>query len=169
MNNLLNRKEKVAIFIYILEKKKVPMSEEEYSAPASPQEFLKTGTYLYCYCPHCHKSFNKKDMAIFLVVNPDGEKGQIKLSPYLNVFKRESTIYLSEGQEVRDFLCPHCEKSLIVSDRKCEICGAKAAKILIAALTKIVPFYICMRVNCHWHGLTKEDENTIHLDESKEW
>ena len=66
-------------------------------------------------------------------------------------------------------ICPHCKKSLIVSDEKCKICGSSVARILIAALTKIVPLYICMKVGCHYHGLSVEDEKIIQLDNSTEW
>ena len=43
------------------------------------------------------------------------------------------------------------------------------AKILIAALTKIVPIYLCTKVGCHWHGLSEENERIIQLDDCKDW
>ena len=154
------------------------MTNEEYSAPESKKEILKSGTYLHCYCPHCNQGLNKDGHLVFIVEGQDGEKGILKLSPYLNVFARESTIYVKEGGQAKDLICPHCDTSLVVEDKTCEEvkdcehgenCSVPAARILIAALTKIIPFYICMRVNCHWHGLSDEDEKLIHLDESKEW
>jgi len=145
------------------------MTDEDYSAPASEIEMLKSGTYMNCYCPHCQQTFNEGDTAIFGVVNQEGKRGRVNLSPYLNVFKRESTIYLPEEQEASDLFCTHCGKSLVVSDERCELCNGRVARILTNALTRTVPFYICMKVGCHWHGLSEKDEKLIDLDDSNEW
>ncbi len=152
-------------------------SDDEYSAPESRVELLKSGTRINCYCPHCMELLNTNEHVEFIVVNAQGEKGTLKLSPFLNVFKRESTIYLKGGEASQDLLCPHCKESLVVhpdevrwaKHEDCPNCQVPTAKILIEALSRKVPFYICMRVNCHWHGLSDKNEELIHLDDSKEW
>ncbi len=150
-------------------KAKKPKKINSYSEPESTVEIIKSGTYLNMYCPHCRKTLNRGEYAVFKVINPEGEEGEVKLSPYLNVYTRESTISLPEGQEVKDILCPNCGKSLICTEKRCDACGSRVAKVLVAALTQIVEFYICTRVGCHWHGLSEEDEDTIRLDDSLEW
>ena len=153
------------------------MNEERYTAPESRKELIKSGTFLNCYCPHCKHSLNSGEEVVFIVVNAKGERGELKLSPYLNVFKKESTIYLKKGEQTKDLICPHCQTSLVVpmedskekKEDKCHDCDVPAARILVAAVSRIVSFYICLRVNCHWHGLTEKDETSINLDESKEW
>jgi len=145
------------------------MSPTNTNGQQAKGEVLKSGTYLNCYCPHCNKSFNHGEYVEFIIENQQGEKGNVKLSPYLNVFTRESSISLPEGENAKDLSCPNCRNSLIATDRTCDNCGKPVALILVAALTKIIPFYVCLQVGSHWHGLSKEDEETIHLDESEEW
>ncbi|NIA23496.1 MAG: hypothetical protein GWP03_05000, partial [Proteobacteria bacterium] len=47
-------------------------------------KYIKYGSYLHIYCPHCHKSLNveKKDQKYILVkAKFKGQEGEIKLSP----------------------------------------------------------------------------------------
>jgi hypothetical protein len=145
------------------------MRSDIYSAPESKTELIKCGTFLKCYCPHCNLSLTQGEDAVFDVVNNEGETGEVRLSPYLCIFNRRSTISLPEGQTVKDIICPYCQKSLLDPDDECAHCGTPVARILIAALTKIIPFHICTMVGCHWHGLSDEDENTIRLDDCNDW
>lgn len=145
------------------------MPNEKYVAPLSKKEFLECGTYLKCYCPKCNLSLNQGDTAVFDIINEKGEAGQVRLSPYLCVFSRRSTISLPEGHKVKDLICPYCESTLIVENEDCGYCGSPVAKILIAALTKIIPFKVCTKVGCHWHGLSEADERLIQLDDCREW
>lgn len=145
------------------------MKSESYSAPESKRELIECGTYLKCYCPHCNLTLNQGDSAVFDIKNSRGELGEVRLSPYLCIFSRRSSISLPEGQLVKDIICPYCQKSLIVPNMECANCKTPVAKILIAALTKIVPLHICTKVGCHWHGLSEEDEKTIQLDDCKDW
>lgn len=145
------------------------MKSQVYSAPESEKELIKCGTYLKCYCPKCLLSLNQGEHAVFDIVNSKGETGEVRLSPYLCIFSRRSTISLPEGQAIKDILCPYCEESLIVDKMDCESCGQRVAKIMVAALTKIVPLYVCTKIGCHWHGLSEEDERTIQLDDCSDW
>ncbi len=128
-------------------------------------QYIKYGSYLHVYCPHCNKTLNveKKDEKYILVnVKYKGKDGHIKLSPYLNVFEIESDLDLKEGDIVDDMICPHCKTSLIVKEKTCETCKEeKVAKFIVSAFSKLIPFYICARYGCKWHGLTKRDEKQI--------
>ncbi len=129
-------------------------------------KYLKFKTYLSTYCPHCNKSFNVKDkehdhlMFKGLFKSSDME---LKLSPYLDVFEVESSVEVSQGEVLEDLICPGCKQSLVDHDTHCAECGSQVAKITISAYAKLLPFYICLKHGCEWHGLTKADERTIKL------
>jgi len=53
------------------------------------KEIISKGTYLYTYCPHCKHTLIKDNMIELAIINKDGEKGILRLSPYLNVFSHE--------------------------------------------------------------------------------
>ncbi len=130
-------------------------------------KYIKYGSYLHIYCPHCHKSLNveKKEQKYILVkAKFKGQEGEIRLSPYLNIFETETNLSLKEGDIVDDMMCPHCGKSLLVDDHPCEECGApKVAEFIVSAFSKLIPFYICTRYGCKWHGLSKRDEQLIKI------
>lgn len=132
------------------------------------KEIIKNGTYLYAYCPHCKKALIKDDMIELDVVNPNDEEGKLNISPYFNVFQHKSTIRLRPDQAVKDIKCPHCHKSIIVKE-KCPDDEFPAAKITVTSYSKMVDFYFCTKPGCKWHGLSKEDEEIIQLEDNKEW
>jgi glutamate synthase (NADPH) small chain len=128
--------------------------------------YLKFKTYLNTYCPHCRNSFNveKKEVrqlefkAIY-----QGNEMDLNLSPYLDVFDVETSLPIEEGDVIDDLICPHCNNSLINHDMKCGECGSEVAEVTISALSRLIPFFICTRHGCEWHGLTKRDERHIKL------
>jgi glutamate synthase (NADPH/NADH) small chain len=129
-------------------------------------KYLKFKTYLNTYCPHCHQSFNveKKDLKQ-LVFNGvyKGQPLDLILSPYLDVFESESSVPIDIGDRLEDLLCPYCKKSLTIKEIICGECGSTVAQVIISALSKLIPFYICLKKDCEWHGLTKADERRIKL------
>lgn len=153
------------------EEKEAHKHMEEFKEKEKPKEelkeIIKTGTFLYAYCPHCRKSLIEDNMLKLRVVN--GDEGDLLLSPYLNIFSSKSSIYLSEEKDVKEIKCPHCHESLINKDDQCDKCKAPTAKILVSASTKMVEFYICSRKGCRWHGLSDKDMNDIRLEDSMEW
>lgn len=133
------------------------------------KEIMKTGTYLQSFCPSCKKTLLQDNMLKFKVIKEDGEEGYLMLSPYLNVFLHKSTIHLPEDKTVKDIGCPHCGTSLMEEEKNCGKCGSSIAKINVAALSKLINFYICSKKGCTWHGLSDEDLNDIILEDSEEW
>jgi glutamate synthase (NADPH) small chain len=129
-------------------------------------KYLKFKTYLNTYCPHCHNSFNVKQKdhdvlafkAKFMSQDMD-----LKLSPYLDVFEVETSIPIKKDEVLDDLICPACGKSVVDLARPCEECGTKTAKVIISAYSKLIPFYICLKSGCEWHGLSKADERHIKL------
>lgn len=132
-------------------------------------EILETGTFLHSYCPHCKRSLIDEDMLKLKIVNEKNELGYIMVSPFLNVFSSKSTIFLAEGKPVGDLRCYHCDKSLMMTEKKCSICGSQVARISISARSKLIDFYICSKKGCRWHGLSEDDINEIKLEDSIEW
>ncbi len=129
-------------------------------------KYLKFKTYLNTYCPHCRNTFNveKKDSkSLDFKAIYKGQEIDLRLSPFLDVFDVEASVPIAEGDMVEDFLCPRCKKSLISQEVPCGECGSPVAELIIAVYSKLIPFYVCMRHKCKWHGLTKADENKIKL------
>lgn len=143
--------------------KKVKTEAEE------DKEIIKTGSILSSYCPHCRKSLIEDRMIKLKVESEDGEKGLLFLSPYLNIFTHKSTIKLPEKHPIKSIRCFHCDEQLFVKDKKCPVCNSEIAKIQVAAMTKMIDFYICSKKGCTWHGLSDEDIQSIILEDSKEW
>ncbi len=70
---------------------------------------------------------------------------------------------MKEGDVVDDMTCPHCGKSLL-ADIMCEECKTpKVAQFIVSAFSKLIPFYICTKYGCKWHGLSKRDEHLIKI------
>lgn len=130
---------------------------------------MRSGTYLYSYCPHCEASLNDDNHLIFSIINIEGETGTLKLSPFLNTFTNESTVALPENMSVRDILCPKCEKSLVLDDKRCPECDSRLAGIKINAMHHMLDFFICSKRGCHWHGLEEDDIKKIELEDSEDW
>jgi uncharacterized protein (UPF0212 family) len=133
------------------------------------KEIIKAGSFLSSYCPHCLRSLIEDRMIKLKVENINGEVGYLLLSPYLNVFSHKSTIRLPEHQTLKSIKCFHCDHELYVHDKKCPVCDAEVAKVMVTAMTKMIDFYICSKKGCTWHGLSKEDLQSIMLEDSKDW
>jgi glutamate synthase (NADPH) small chain len=126
---------------------------------------LLEGTELSTFCPHCHQALNvfdpaTKEVWVRLTVTDGGQKGELLLSPKLDVFERQVNVELVEGRAVDDIGCPHCGQSL-VEQRVCEECGAPAARLVIYAQGRLVDFSICTKAGCHWHGISRADQAKI--------
>jgi glutamate synthase (NADPH) small chain len=129
-------------------------------------KYLKFKTYLNTYCPHCNKSFNvkEKEHDVLILKGKLGDDTiDIKLSPYLDVFEVETSKELAKDTVLDDLLCPACENSLVDAATACGECGSKVGKLTISAYSKLLPFFVCLKYGCEWHGLTKADERNIKL------
>jgi len=136
---------------------------------ALKKELLKSGTFLRTFCPHCTRSNAEGNVIKFKITNKDDKKGDLMLSPYLNVFTNKSTIDLPEGEVVKDIACPNCDTSLIVKDKNCEECYSQVVKLHVAAVSKLIDFYFCSKKGCQWHGLSGEDIEYVLLEDSDAW
>jgi glutamate synthase (NADPH) small chain len=129
-------------------------------------KYLKFKTYLNTYCPHCHNTFNyeRKDTK-YIIFNGvfKGSDMELKLSPFLDVFEVDSSVPLEQGDVLEDLKCPRCKKSLITKEKVCGECASPVAELIITAFSKLIPFFICLKHGCEWHGLTKADENKVKL------
>jgi uncharacterized protein (UPF0212 family) len=143
--------------------------KKEMSDADDDKETIKTGSFLSSYCPHCMHSLIENRMVKLKVENEQGETGYLMLSPYLNVFTHKSTVKLPEQHQIKNIRCSHCDKPLFVADKHCPVCGSEVAKILVAAMTKMIDFYICSKKGCTWHGLSHEDIQSIVLEDGKDW
>ena len=137
--------------------------------PASPapieRKVLSTGTFLHAFCPVCGSNMVQGDWIHFHAADDDGVEGELKLSPRFNVFDKQATMPMRAGDQMRDLRCPRCRVSLIDPVQACERCGAKTVKIKIAAVRLEIHLFICSRIGCRWHGITKEDRQRLILDQ----
>ena len=130
---------------------------------------IKGGTFLNSFCPHCDVELTRDNVLRLVVVNADGTRGKLELSPVLNHYEQSTDIQLPDGQEAKELLCPHCKQSLVAEDRTCDLCSSHVASFQIGSTKTRVPFFICMRKGCHWHAISQENSDQIILDDSDEW
>ena len=133
------------------------------------REIIMSGTYLQSFCPHCKKSLIENNMLKLKIEKDNNEIGYLLLSPYLNVFSHKSTIRLPEKKTVKAIKCWHCDSNLIEKMKKCPKCNSEIARIAVAAMSKMIDFYICSKKGCTWHGLSDEDLKYIIIEDSEEW
>ncbi len=129
-------------------------------------KYLKFKTYLNTYCPHCHNSFNvdkKDEKSIVFKAVYKNQDIDLKLSPYLDVFEIETSTPIKENDTLDDVICPKCNKSILNKEIKCGDCGSNVGEVMISALSKLMPFYLCTKNGCEWHGLSKADERKLKL------
>jgi len=129
-------------------------------------KYLRFKSYLNTYCPHCQNSFNvdkKSHKQLEFKAVYEGQPIDLFLSPYLDVFEVEASIPLKKDDVLDDLICPHCNNSLIKKDIQCGECGSHVAYVTITAVSRLIPFFICTKYGCEWHGLTKKDERHIKL------
>jgi len=127
-------------------------------------------TYLNCWCPHCEKSLNDGDKAVFKIINNQGQEGISKVSPYLNILDRESTMHVDDDEELADVQCPHCLTSIIVKDRLCKIddCKLLEMNVTVSDSTKL-RLVVCIRRTCRWYEMSNDDNELLVLKDSHEW
>ncbi|MBN1551627.1 hypothetical protein JW979_09165 [bacterium] len=130
---------------------------------------LKSGTFLHTYCPKCSESLIVNGQIRLKATNPDEKEGVLELSPYLNVFNHHSTMDIQPAAELHDLRCPHCNQSIVHPEVMCGACGSHTAELSVAAVHIRVPFLICLKEGCHWHGIQPEDEQLLIQDASDEW
>ncbi len=129
-------------------------------------KYLKFRSYLSTYCPHCHNSFNRElrgEKSLHFKAVYDGNETELVLSPYLDVFDVDSSVAIDKGTVLDDLLCPKCHKSLVNPETVCGECGSPVGEVIVSVFSKLMPFYICLKYGCEWHGLTKADEQRIKL------
>ncbi len=125
---------------------------------------LKYKTYLSYYCPHCSTTFNvERQDEKSLVFNATYKQQDLvlKLSPFLDAYDTKTSIPIEKGEVLDDLVCPHCKKSLINHEEKCEKCGSKVGEITVSTQAKLIPFNFCLNRGCDWHGIKKADKKTI--------
>jgi predicted RNA-binding Zn-ribbon protein involved in translation (DUF1610 family) len=141
-----------------------PVTPGSAQRTETDKQIIKTGTFLPCFCPLCSQSLNENDQVVLEVSRPTGQRGIVRLSPYLNVFESSSTIYIPDGEAVEDVFCPHCQQSLKEQSKHCDVCGSAIGRFFIRPFHKDVDFYTCLKRNCHWHGIGPEAQQEMELE-----
>ena len=131
---------------------------------------INTNTYLSCWCPECGASLNQDGKAVFRIVNMQGDEGISRVSPYLNVLDRESTIHVDNDEELADVRCPHCDVSLIAKDQLCKKDHSKMVRFQVSVSDSIrLMVTLCVRRSCRWYSMSDEDNERLILRDSHEW
>ena len=140
------------------------------SSPLMARTNIKGDTYMNCWCPHCEKGLNEQGKAVFRIVNKRGEEGISRVSPYLNVLDRESTIHVDDDEVLTDVRCPHCNVSLIEPDHVCKEDKCKMVKFNVSvADSRKLSITLCVRRTCRWYLMSDEDNERLILRDSHEW
>ncbi len=138
--------------------------------PLMERTGIKKDTYLNCFCPHCGTALNENEKAVFRIVNKRGQEGISRVTPYLNVLDRESTINVADDEELSDVRCPHCDESLIEPDQVCKFDNCKMIKFNISVSDSIkLSITLCVLRTCRWYTMSEEDNERLILRESHEW
>lgn len=138
--------------------------------PLMERSDIKQETYLHCWCPECGEGLNEDGKAVFRIVNQKGDIGLSRVSPYLNVLDRESTINVDDDEELTDVRCPHCDISLIEPHQLCKQDGCKMVKFHVSvADSKRLVITLCVRRTCRWYTMSQEDNERLILRDSYEW
>lgn len=125
---------------------------------------IRSGSRIDCFCPHCSQSLVDNEHLRLRVQNLRGDRGELSLSPYLNVFESSSTLEAADGEEAADVACPNCDRTLKEAQRTCEVCGSRAARFRVRIEAYETDFFICLRKSCHWHGITEADRSRLILE-----
>lgn len=138
--------------------------------PLMERSKIKQNTYLHCWCPHCRTGLNEDDKAVFEIINDQGQLGTSRMSPYLNVLDRESSMHVEADEELADVRCPHCHTSLIEPDQLCkeDQCKLMAFHISVSSSIKL-KLTVCIRRTCRWYMMSEEDNERLILRDSHEW
>ncbi len=140
------------------------------NSPLMERTNIKRGTYLNCWCPSCGEGLNEDGKAVFNIVNQSGEKGVSRVSPYLNILDRESTIQVDDEEELKDVFCPHCNVSLIEPDQVCIQDRCRMVKFHVSVQDSIkLLITLCVRRTCRWYTMSAEDNELLILKDSHEW
>lgn len=131
---------------------------------------IKRDTFLTCFCPHCGTGLNEGEKAVFTIVNDRGQVGISKVSAYLNVLDRESSIHVDDDEELADVRCPHCDVSLIAPNQLCkeDQCKLLAIDVSVSNSNKL-KLTVCVRRTCRWYMMSDEDNERLILRDSHEW
>jgi glutamate synthase (NADPH/NADH) small chain len=127
---------------------------------------ITPGTELTVYCPHCHQGLNIYEPAnnkpwFRLLVKADGRQGELFLSSRMEDFTWQSTLDIGTDKPVDDLACPFCHASFIEPEGQCGACDSPVARLIVSVRSKLIPFFICTKEGCRWHGITKTDEQRI--------
>lgn len=131
---------------------------------------INKDTYLTCWCPHCGKTLNEGNKAVFKITSSSGEVGTSKMSPYLNMLDRETTMNVEDHDELADVQCPHCDVSLIVPGEICiqDNCKMVGFNVSVSDSQKL-KIILCVRRTCRWFKMSDEDNERLILRDSHEW
>ena len=140
------------------------------SHPLMERSNIKRDTYLNCWCPSCGEGLNEDGKAVFHIVNQRGEEGVSRVSPYLNILDRESTVHVDDDEELANVSCPHCNVSLIEPNQICIQDKCKMVKVNISVQDSIkLSIIFCVRRSCRWYTMSDEDNERLILRDSHEW
>ncbi|MDI6740445.1 MAG: NAD(P)-binding protein, partial [Candidatus Edwardsbacteria bacterium] len=127
---------------------------------------ISPGAELAVFCPHCQQGLNtynpKTGKTWFkLAIRSGGKEGELLLSPRLDDFSRQASIEFADGQAPDEAACPVCRASLLDPSSPCGECRSPSVKLMISAQSRAIPFYICSKAGCRWHGVPKAEEDRI--------
>jgi predicted RNA-binding Zn-ribbon protein involved in translation (DUF1610 family) len=100
-------------------------------------------------CPNCQATLTRGERVLLgaRVTDPPQE-GEVRLSALFGEYVVETDLSIPDGT-VTEFVCPTCERSIMV-DVACRLCGAPQASLNLASGGSLE---FCARRGCRGHAL----------------
>lgn len=134
------------------------------------EKVAKYDSFLHCYCPKCNKRLNEDNNEanehsnqIHLFIKHKDMLGSLWLNPSLDNPEISTDIPMSIDEIHQDIICPHCKSTLVESDKPCESCGSHVAKLTVSAPEKLLPYYVCLKYGCKWHGISAKEQRHVRI------
>jgi predicted RNA-binding Zn-ribbon protein involved in translation (DUF1610 family) len=100
-------------------------------------------------CPNCQASLTQgQEVVLHAHVAEPRQEGEVHLSALFGDYSHTTDLAISDGTVV-EFLCPSCERSIMV-ETACRLCGAPLASLNLASGGSLE---FCARRGCRGHAL----------------
>lgn len=100
-------------------------------------------------CPNCQASLTRGEQVVLHAHVPEPrQEGEVRLSALFGDYSVQTDLVIPDGA-VTDFLCPSCERSVMV-ETACKLCGAPQASLNLAGGGSLE---FCARRGCRGHAL----------------
>jgi hypothetical protein len=100
-------------------------------------------------CPNCQAALTRGEQVVLHAhVSEPRQEGEVRLSALFGDYSLQTDLTIPDGT-VADFVCPACDRSVMV-ETVCKLCGAPQASLNLAGGGSLE---FCARRGCRGHAL----------------